>query len=365
YNKDDNDGRGKYASISAQKPRDPGPETTYDYVDNNGKVWNCPAKGWRMTYDKMKALENDNRLILTGNTLRVKDYWNERESAGKRIDTLWNDLPENTKGSSELEMVLGKKNQFDNPKPTELIRRCLEISHKNAIVLDCFAGSGTTAQAVMQLNSDDGGNRHFILCTNNENDICENVTYKRIKNVCDGYIAEKNISKTIKEKKLTLENLKVFDKIIHEFEVLKQKKDTQYNNLKIESKDGYIRLIGTLNKKEKVAPLPINLKYLRTDFIPKIVTDDLSIKNKLIENIIPLIELEHGLEVDGINNIIVTDEEKVKGILQKAKNNINIFITSDIMLSQEEKTLATQKSIKIIEIPEYYFRSELREVGEI
>src|SRR5699024_6220816 len=187
----------------------------------------------------------------------------------------------------------------------------------------------------------------------------------RIKNVCDGYIAEKNISKTIKEKKLTLENLKVFDKIIHEFEVLKQKKDTQYNNLKIESKDGYIRLIGTLNKKEKVAPLPINLKYLRTDFIPKIVTDDLSIKNKLIENIIPLIELEHGLEVDGINNIIVTDEEKVKGILQKAKNNINIFITSDIMLSQEEKTLATQKSIKIIEIPEYYFRSELREVGEI
>lgn len=55
----------------------------------------------------------------------------------------------------------------------------------SAIVLDCFAGSGTTGHAVMKLNAEDGGNRRFILCTNNENNICRDVTYERIKRVID------------------------------------------------------------------------------------------------------------------------------------------------------------------------------------
>ncbi|MCW0994104.1 site-specific DNA-methyltransferase [Streptococcus anginosus] len=183
YNKDDKDGRGRYASVSLQKPRDPGPETSYDYVDNSGKIWKCPAKGWRMTYDKVKALENDNRLITSGKTLRVKDYWSERPSEGKRIDTLWSDLPENTTGSKELDNALREKGKFDNPKPTKLIERCLQISKKEAVVLDFFAGSGTTGHAVAQLNKEDGGNRKYILCTNNENNICEEVTYKRLSNI--------------------------------------------------------------------------------------------------------------------------------------------------------------------------------------
>ncbi|NYS33639.1 site-specific DNA-methyltransferase [Streptococcus danieliae] len=180
YNKDDKDGRGRYASVSLQKPRDPGPETSYDYIDNSGKIWKCPAKGWRMTYDKVKALENDNRLITSGKTLRVKDYWSERPSEGKRIDTLWSDLPENTTGSKELDNALREKGKFDNPKPTKLIERCLQISKKEAVVLDFFAGSGTTGHAVVQLNKEDGGNRKYILCTNNENNICEEVTHKRL-----------------------------------------------------------------------------------------------------------------------------------------------------------------------------------------
>lgn len=60
-------------------------------------------------------------------------------------------------------------------------------SNKNAIILDFFAGSGTTGQAVMELNKEDGGHRQFILCTNNENKIAEEVTYPRIKAVVKGY----------------------------------------------------------------------------------------------------------------------------------------------------------------------------------
>ena len=117
-----------------------------------------------MKREKLKALEDDNRLVLTGNTLRVKDYWNERDSEGKRIDTLWNDLSQNTAGSNELKQLLDGAGIFDNPKPTDLIKRCLEIgSNQDSVILDFFSGSATTAHAVMQFNSEDGGYRKFIM----------------------------------------------------------------------------------------------------------------------------------------------------------------------------------------------------------
>ena len=191
YKYDDNDGRGKYATISLNKTKSPGPQTTYDYIDNNGRVWKCPPKGWRMIQSKVKDLENDNRLVFDGKRPRVKDYWNERKDEGKRVDTLWNDLPENTTGSSQLDNIVGE-GLFDNPKPVELIKRCIGISDKNATVLDFFAGSGTTGQAVLDLNRDDGGERHFILCTLNEttdktpNGIAYDVTSKRLKRIMQG-----------------------------------------------------------------------------------------------------------------------------------------------------------------------------------
>lgn len=69
-------------------------------------------------------------------------------------------------------------------KPVRLIKQLIKWNNvDNAVVLDFFAGSGTTAQAVMELNEQDGGKRSFILCTNNENSICKDITYPRIKNV--------------------------------------------------------------------------------------------------------------------------------------------------------------------------------------
>lgn len=89
-------------------------------------------------------------------------------------------------GTDDLKDVLGN-NSFDFPKPTDLMIDILKlIPNKNAVILDFFAGSGTTGQAVLELNAEDGGNRRFILCTNNENNICENVTYPRLKTVITG-----------------------------------------------------------------------------------------------------------------------------------------------------------------------------------
>lgn len=80
--------------------------------------------------------------------------------------------------------------KFDYPKPLSLIKELVggaTFFNRGATILDFFAGSGTTLHAVMQLNAEDGGKRQCILCTNNENGICENVTYERNKRVINGY----------------------------------------------------------------------------------------------------------------------------------------------------------------------------------
>lgn len=98
----------------------------------------------------------------------------------------------NEDADEELRLIMGKQKTFDYPKPTRLLVKLLAATrNKEAICLDFFAGSGTTGHAVMKLNAEDGGNRKFILCTNNENNICRDVTYERIKRVIDreGYSA--------------------------------------------------------------------------------------------------------------------------------------------------------------------------------
>lgn len=90
-------------------------------------------------------------------------------------------------GTTELSNILGVNDSFGYPKPSALIQFLVSLKSKPSFILDFFAGSGTTLQATMQLNAEDGGHRTCILCTNNENGICENVTYERNKRVINGY----------------------------------------------------------------------------------------------------------------------------------------------------------------------------------
>ena len=145
YTKNDKDGRGKYRLYPLQKTDSPGPKTTYDYIDNNGKTWKCPEKGWRMKSEKLKALENDNRLYLEGNTLQEKAYWNERRNEGKLANNLWDDIP-NLQGAN-AEIL-----NYPTQKPEKLLERIINASsNEGDIVLDCFSGSGTTAVVAEKL----------------------------------------------------------------------------------------------------------------------------------------------------------------------------------------------------------------------
>ena len=123
--------------------------------------------------------------------VKIKDKWTvhfkQRQPEGYKPRSLMVEYGTTSSGADSLKNIFNVTRVFDNPKPIELLSFLLKFGGKNSMVLDFFAGSGTTLHAVMQLNAEDGGKRQCILCTNNENGICENVTYERNKRVINGY----------------------------------------------------------------------------------------------------------------------------------------------------------------------------------
>lgn len=116
-------------------------------------------------------------------------------------------------GTKEIEAIFGDGNVFKFPKPSNLICKVLDIVpfEKEFTVLDFFAGSGTTGHAVLKYNAEKGGNRKFILCTNNENNICRDVTYERVKRVID----KENYSASLKYYKV--DYILISDRMYYEY----------------------------------------------------------------------------------------------------------------------------------------------------
>lgn len=152
---------------------------------------------WRVGKTKMEYFIETNRIYWdkdrnTGKWIPYeKNYFSEAKGKLNKSRSILYKLAETGTATNELTSIFGQKDLFVNAKPTELIKYL--IQHLNSeIVLDFFAGSGTTGHAVMELNKEDGGNRQFILCTNNEitdknpNGIAYDVTSKRLKRIMTG-----------------------------------------------------------------------------------------------------------------------------------------------------------------------------------
>ena len=189
-------------------------------------------------------------------------------------------------------------------KPVKMLKELINYhTNKNAIILDFFAGSGSIAQAVLELNNIDNGNRKYILCTNNESRICEDITYNRIKNVINGY--------------------------------------------------------------GKYPPCPSNLKYYRCTYIPRINTEQENLHNNLLINIKNLIQLENGIKIDNKKIRVYLDEEELdKFSINQNELNIceKVYISSDILLTTEQEKIFEDNNIEVYIIPEYYFEDEIMEV---
>lgn len=267
---------------------------------------------WRVGKERLNYLIKNNGIHW------VKDSKNKRwipyeknyykDSKGKLIKarSILYDLAETGTATKLLTNIFNEKDIFQNPKPIELVQFLLKHT-RSYNVLDFFAGSGSTAQAVLELNKEDGGNRKYILCTNNENDICERVTYQRCKTVITG----------------------------------KRNDGSKYSE-----------------------GISSNLKYYKTSFIPK--SKDGTLSDKLLHSITELIKLEHHCEIDNHTIMVVFNDNEMDEIVKEDLSECKkIFISNEVFLTNEQEKILDNYGIEVINIPEYYFAEELREVDEL
>lgn len=148
-----------------------------------------PGKRWQIGEQKARELERLGRFIYDGEKIVLKVYdFEQADTTSAQPNLLLEHGTTDNSARLVNNEILGVPELFSNPKPVELISHFVNIGgNQQSYILDFFAGSGTTLHAVMQLNAEDGGKRTCILCTNNENGICENVTYERNKRVIEGY----------------------------------------------------------------------------------------------------------------------------------------------------------------------------------
>lgn len=258
---------------------------------------------WRTSYNGVVKLINDGLLKLCFDSeqqMIIKKIKPKGRVSKVASDSIISDCGSASTGTSELKQIFSGRKVFDTTKPLALVKKLLYYGVYNkseAIVLDFFAGSGTTGHALMELNSIDNGKRRYILCTNNDNNICEEVTYQRL--------------------------LKIQDK------------------------------------------LPHNLKYYKTGLIEK--TRDMPLMEELLDNIKPLIELESACNIDSSSMKVFLTEDEFDAFVdaEEVINLTKIFLASDIMLSASQEEKLRYSHCEAIRIPEYYYRDELIESGDI
>ena len=197
YSNPDNDPRGLWTSANmvGLATKEARPNLHYDLINPfNGINYGCPDKGWRYDKNTMSRLIKEERIIWPKDSKgrpRKKSFLNELSNILPGFSSLIQEGIYTNVATKEIKNIFND-NRFSFPKPTELISQLIQqVSNKYSTILDFFAGSGTTLHATMQLNAEDGGHRQCILVTNNENGICENVTYERNKRVIQGYTTPK------------------------------------------------------------------------------------------------------------------------------------------------------------------------------
>ena len=299
YKNPDNDSRGDYRKLGCWARGTQG-GVKYDFSMKDGYYFS--ERLWLMSKENLKKLDDENKLVRVGDKLYRKFFITEHK--GQVPETIWDDVSNSANASDMIKKMFNGNIIFDTAKPVEYIKRMLQIGcQKDATILDFFAGSGTTGQAVIELNNEDKGNRKFILCTNNENNICEKITYERLKKVINGY--------------------------------------------------------------ENYKGIPCNIKYYKTAYVPRLNTDEENIQDNLLVNIKNLIQLENGISIDDKRIKVIFSEDEIDKFsenTEQIKMCEKLYISSDILLTANQVKTFKNNNIEVFIIPEYYFDEEIKEV---
>jgi adenine-specific DNA-methyltransferase len=193
YKNPDNDPRGVWSS-SDMSARNYYSQGTYSITSPSGRIIAGPPKGmyWRVSKETFGEMDKDKRIWwgkTGGNVPRIKRFLTEVQE-GVVPQTIWfhQEVGNTQEAKKEIVKIIPDETDvFITPKPTRLLQRIFQIStNPGDLVLDSFAGSGTTGDVILQMNKESDGDRHFIL-VEIDNNIAQNITAERLKRVIEGY----------------------------------------------------------------------------------------------------------------------------------------------------------------------------------
>lgn len=339
-------------------------------IDTNGQ-----KRIWRRSKDVIDEMNNKKEIFVKETKSGLQVYFKFRGGLkGETPKSFWDNVKYSASehGTQMLNNILGTREAFNFPKSPYAVSDCIKIasSKKNATILDFFAGSGTTGQAVLELNKQDGGSRKFILCTNNENNIAEEITHTRVKNVIYGY-KYTGIEKTVlADVKITEKNIYELDEILEKFELIKTDKLNKYEKIELKIEENTIRLYGITKHSGFKDGLGGNLKYYKTSFVPADPTDkNKTILTSKISEMLCIKENTFESVINTTNYKIYRNNKKYMGIIFNhdsiedfkreikefdKKINIYIFSLGDDTFDEEFKDVSG--IAKILPIPEAVLR---------
>lgn len=310
------------------------------------------ANGWAVRYKIYLKVDNEDKPI-------------DKSAPYKNMIT----TVLNANAAADIKSMFEGRTVFQYSKPVDLIKLLLSfVKKKDGIVLDFFAGSGTTGQAVLEQNIFDGSNRQFILCTNNQNEICEKITYERIRRRIEGYSFHGKKEDVLLERTIVLDDLINNSEVKQLLEKIKIEYEGKYQQIKTQLKDGILKIIGINVYDEFLSGIPANLKYYITDFIDKSSDDEFySVGENLMSHIKEMVELENGIEVDGTRHVLILSDEDADKFENQPSNILEecetIYLSSGVLLNTTQENLFSGK--KVVQVPDYYFEQELIETGEL
>ncbi len=225
---------------------------TYSINCPGGRVIEGPPAGsyWRVSEEKFWELDRDNRIWWgeNGNNVPAPKIFLSEVKAGRVPQTFWDwtEVGHTQDAKKHLIEIMGQEGQNDvfvTPKPVGLLQRVLELACTNhSIVLDSFAGSGTTGHAVLAANTADRGDRKFILVE------CEayadTLTAERIRRAIQGYSFQGNQRTELLNKSLTFTDLKKADKLLDDIAAIENLEGSQYDKVEKKVKDGVLVVEG-------------------------------------------------------------------------------------------------------------------------
>lgn len=323
YKNPDNDPRGDWRTVQLYKKKNP---NSYEVTSPTGKKW---IKPWNYNREGWKQLEINNLLYWgkDGNQQpQKKIFLKDSKGQGQRNLLLGSDVGFTLNGGNEIEEILNNRNLFSYPKPTQLIRKLVQMSSsQDATVLDFFAGSGTTGHAVMELNKKDGGNRQFILCTNNEVSNEKEID----KLVKLGHIERFEGRKRTKKHKDWMEELSCFKETETYNDFLES---DDYKNLGIARAVTYERLKRVINgyttpKGKDVEGLPGNLHYYTTDFVDK--ANSYADDSELLDKTEVLIALEENTYC----------RQVIDGLVTLSSNEKQVYVYPNLYIAEKDANI--------------------------